>query len=57
MKDYTTVLLEDDKGRITIPAMVRKMISEDDKTVYRLNYDSVENKITLQPIGKSELKG
>lgn len=56
MKDYTTVLLEDDKGRVTIPAMVRKMISEDDKTVYRLNYDSVENKITLQPIGKSELK-
>lgn len=50
MNDYKTVLIEDTKGRVTIPAQVRNLINESERTAYQLIYNSVSNEITLKPI-------
>lgn len=57
LEKYRTVLLADEKGRLTIPAKVREQLtSSSGKVVFNFMYDSVENKIELIPIGESELK-
>lgn len=56
VEDYKTVLMTDNKGRVTIPLEVRKQLNIEDKIIFRLIYKFAENEILLLPIGESDTK-
>lgn len=59
IEPYTTILIADEKNRITIPVRVREKIDPDNfqsKLVFRLSYDVFTNEITLIPLGETTTK-
>lgn len=53
---YKTVLVSDNKGRITIPVKIREMLNgEKGNLIYNLEYDQLKNELVLVPIGVNQL--
>lgn len=57
METYKTVLISDEKGRVTIPSKVREMLNAQNiKVVFNFVYDPYTNELVLYPIGASDTK-